>query len=343
MEQLEPHVQLELEETTQTYFQEYVRAQVPGATFELVEVRMTATDILSNRRILSTQLPRSVRESSDRSLVEGIAQLRIHLLLSGFAIDINITDVVELITEAVDTDAFTAELRRSDPFFKTANVSTIPPEIPPDLVQSATDDGGNSQSTATITVSVLVAVSVFTLGAVWAVYRGRKNGCQFLGIQPKALPSFSPGMMGSQQEGSVLGFGGSPDASGHTTPHASNGLLRMLSLSLSRSHDSTSSCSTGNQSNSVNSSAEDGDVGNEQKKERETEEEPEEHPLAGIIPPMVVIDIEDDLEVKSMCSAHSENQSVGSGVPMKHVKASSALMAALSKPSHLHMTLSDIL
>jgi hypothetical protein len=268
--------------------------------------------------------------------------LKLSFTFEGFSIGLTTDEVTDLLVTGIGSDAFTSQLRGSgDPFFLTALASSAS-EVDAMLDSSEVDDDGKKgPSTATVVVSTLVSVSVFTFAIGALIYQNRSGKW----VPQLKLPSLGDARMDQESPrtpsnwttnpaGSLLSF---DDSATQTAANSAGGLLRLMaSLSLSRSKGSTEDDSSTPNSATIQPPPK--VIVSPMSEESTAESVMEEHPLANIIPPMIVIDNIDD-EVVEIASTdwgvvkHIERQVV----PSKRVEASSELLAALND-SRMHRT-----
>jgi hypothetical protein len=226
------------------------------------------------------------------------------------------------LVSGVASDGFTDKIQTSGEFaFAKAEVSQ-PSEDYARYVGIG-DGGEDGPSTATVVVATLISVSAVAFMLVSFVYH-KRSGRWVPKLKLQAQrdaqidldgPSVGPASLLSYAESSTV-----------TATNSQPGLLRLLSLSTSHSQDSTSPDDSDSRSSNEIKMAPNLIVSPMSEDAFE-----EEHPLANIIPPMIVIDnIDDDTENESNHYG-KEKQQRRQMVPSKRVDASSAFLSALNE------------
>lgn len=274
--------------------------------------------------------------------LETVQILKLSFTFEGFSIGLTTDAVTDLLVTGIDSVAFTSELRGSgDAFFVTALASSASEVDARFTSGEVDDDRKKSPSTATVVVSTLVSLSVFTFAIGALIYHNRSGK----GAPQLKLPNLGDDMgldsprttnnWTTNAAGSLLSF---DDSAAPTVANGAAGLLRLMaSLSLSPANKGSTEDDSSSPS-SASSHPSHKVVVSPMSEDSAAESAIEDHPLANIIPPMIVIDNIDDEVVEKASkdrgvAKHIERQVV----PSKRVGASSELLAALND-SRMHRT-----
>ena len=315
-----------LEEESLDFLVEYIQKAEPDIISDIDDVELTfQTELVPERRM--------------RALLE--QSLEVSFTFSGFTIGLPSDKVTDYLISGINSPRFTSEIRSSgDPFFANAQASSAVESDLASFPALVRDDAERSASPATIVVSTLVSVSVLAF-AFGALFYHRRSGKWVPKIKMPVLPNDdmgrqrSPGTprnwASSPPPGSLLSFDESHNPS-VTVNNSGTGLIRLIaSLSLTRSKSSTSPDHSTNSGSHESFQSQDRVV-SPMSEVTEKSVQQEEHPLANIIPPMIVIDnIDDQSDSNSYDSDKQQKSKQKEVVPAKRVGASSAFLAALSE------------
>jgi hypothetical protein len=272
--------------------------------------------------VLKSQALLEKRRLSGRLLSDSTNEVRVKVNLLGFSINLPQFRLMKALQEALDSEGFTTALQNSFPFFRDAVASSEDSYQPTDRA-SETTTTGSKPSAAVLTVSVLISVMFVGFGAsVFYIYR--KNGGDLSHLMPfsrkkEIHPAVgSPDAVSNLEEG--YEFTRSPTSSTNTarTQHQTNTYASRLLRSLSRSPRDSISPGTSAEDTHP-SSSEEGLVPNEAPKKI--------HPLARVVPPMIVID---NIEGDYQSSLHLSRDVENGVVPIKHMEASRGFADALN-------------
>ena len=312
-----------LESMSLDYLIEYVQNTEPDIIFELDDVVLTfQTELIPARRM--------------RSLVE--QSLEVSFTFSGFTIGLNTDQVTKYLISGINSSPFTSMIRSSgDPFFANAQASSAVESDQASFPALVRDEADKGTSPATVVVSTLVSVSIVAFG-FGALFYHRRSGQWVPKIKMPALgddrmarqggPGATINWPSSPPPGSFLSFDDSHNPS-VTVNNSGTGLIRLIaSLSLTRSKSSTSPDRSSNSGSPESYQSQDISPMSEV-----TDKSIQEvHPLANIIPPMIVIDnIDDQIDSNSCSSDKQHNSRQKEVVPSMRVGASSAFIAALNE------------
>lgn len=296
-----------LEATLTDFITEWVHATESDFTFVLDSVELTSQNLVTTQR--------HVRRLTGSTL-------EVSVLFDGFTIGLTGDEVSELIVSGIDSSAFETALQQSNDFFSVAKVSSTS-EVDNEVGAEIEGEEKTGASTATVVVAVLVSVSVFTFVLGACVYHGTSGQW----VPQMKLPRLSNANL-ENNSSPRLSIPGSPPAASllsfdeSRAGEATNGFVRLM-LSLSRSN----SRSTDPDDSESHPSSDDPCLAPiiSPMSEQSEESAPAEHPLANIIPPMIVIEnIDDDAEICAENSTRKNQQ-----VPSKRGEASSDFRTSL--------------
>jgi hypothetical protein len=301
---LDVKTQLPLEEVALDYLVGFVDSHKTRGTFELETVLLKSQEpIVEEQRIL-----RTLQQQPDQLL-----QLRIALSLIGFTIALDAQELTEMLVAGVDSDGFTKELQASSEFFSEAQASSAVREFPQVLEQTNNDSNPASppvSSAIIITVSILCVIGGVAAGfAIFILYKRTRTNQE--GDSPRSNQSGDPSFFSFSRASST------PKAEGQFHFGAILG-------SLSRSQDSQSSIQTEKRRTSPTNVPEEDQVMMDQVTC---------HPLSGVIPPMIVINIDDEERVIS-----PNNNNRPAIFPTRRVVASEDFLQALRTSDPAMMT-----
>ena len=294
-----------LQRAAHEYLESYVTQFGLSRTqrFVVDSVQMKSQETLGTRRLSK----RNVRQLAD---INSLISLRVALQLHGFTVAMSQQSLTSWLVQAIDSNGFTAALQKSHPFYSRAVVASAVDEFPDNEKQTAEGNGGdsNSTSTATAIISILsvITILIVALGA-FSLRHKYKPPCLRSRSEEPELPSFYSGF--GQKVSNMLSFD-----STSTATNFRGSIVRIGSPS-SQSKDSNAVGGTQSIKSLLHNVSEDDTA------------ETEEHPFAGFIPPMIVIDNIDGEHDESINYREAKK---GRGVPVKRVDASSSLAAALN-------------
>jgi hypothetical protein len=316
-----------LEEMSFDFLTEFVRTANPDVIFELDEVEMAfQTEIVP-------ELPQKRRKLS---LSE--QSLSISVVFRGFTIGMTSDYVTQKLVLGIDDPEFTLILRGSGvSYFAIAKASSAT-EVDRSAYVTRIDNGKErGASTATVVVFSLVSVSILMLG-VGSIFYHRRSG-KWVPVpwdpplkQVEGRDLGSPKSWGrSSHPGSPIPFTEAPTA---TTSNVQGGLLGLIaSMSLSRSRSSTSvDASSSDTSGDATVVPTNGPLVSPMS-DGSAKSVPKAHPLARIIPPMIVIEnIDEANDMPNIRGSDQQEEPVGRDMlPSRRVGASTAFLAALSE------------
>ncbi len=304
-----------LELVTQEYLTQYILKMSPITKFALTQVNLLFQEplnITTSPQINETtrNLAPMLRQAQQNGTVQDSINLRVKLNLQGYKIYPILIVLDELLIEGIDSPEYTAELRGSDDFYLNATASSAVQADPgPRSVPAPPDD--NTISPAAISLVLVGFACVGIAGAVWYRKHGRK-----VKTKQRELPmnmGEAPRSSGGSVHPSVFSFDGSPQNSTGV-----GRLVAVLSSNGTRSKDSTSPSSSQETSPTP----------------RKAKAVVEDHPLTGVIPPMLVIDnIERPYPNESMQAIPERPRSTKKKivVPTKRINATDSFIEALNK------------
>ena len=303
---------------------EYVRAEKRSVIFELDKVELTSQSLVETNRQL-----RSLQDQT----------VPVSVLFDGFTVGLSEDEVSELIKSGINSPLFVSTLQKSDDFFSVVMISSASEND--HVIATEKDDDKKGASTATVVISTLLSISICAFGII-ALISHKKSGkwvpqLKLRSLGDKRMDSGSPRLRigeqylsqaGSPQNtlsrpASLLSFDESQGPSSNSGPSVT-GLVRMM-LTLSRSKSNTESdTSSSPTSDKSESNPVIAPIISPMSEETE-ESAPPEHPLASVIPPMIVIDnIESNIEIGAYKISRKNEL-----VPSKRVEASSAFISSL--------------
>lgn len=307
-----------LELVTLDYLTEYILEKSPISKFAL-----TRAELLFQEPLNSTMAPRhnntsrnltpSLRRSLQNATIQDDAMinLQVKMNLQGYKIyPINIV-LTDLLLEGIDSPGYTAELRKSDDFYANATASSAIQAKPR---QVNAPDPPERKKISPLAISIVLAG--IACAAVFGALLYKKHA-RLLKSKQRNLP-MDTGDTPQYSTGSIRPNVFSFDLS----PQSSTGLGRLLAVF---SSEGTGSRDTTSPSSSQETSP------SPQKQKAVVEE----HPLSGIIPPMLVIDnIEKpDSNMSMRVIPESQRSKKKNVVPTKRMHASESFIEALNNNS----------
>lgn len=299
-----------LERATKEYLTEYILKTSPISKFALTSVELLFQEPLNSTISSRTgKMPRSLapaglRQSRQNETIgeDERIHLQVILNLQGFKIYPIKIVLTDLLLEAVDSPEYTAELRQSDSFYANATASSAA-QAKPRVVKEPPPPEDKKVSTVTVIVITTIIASLVIFGAV--LYkkqaRAREKSNRELPVSAET-PQYSTGSL----RANVFSF--------DLSPASSTGLGRLLSVFSGDSRGSTSPSSSQEISPSPR------------------KQKVEEHPLTGIIPPMVVIENieESDPDTSMRILPETTDAKKKVVVPTKRMEASASFIEALN-------------
>jgi hypothetical protein len=305
---LAPESTLLFEEATSQYTTKYVLSKNEKSTFSLNNVELLSQKIIEknggDRRSL-----RSLQES-EKYLVD----LQVYVAFRGFALETSLETVEMLILEGITTFGYMRALRfTNDPALLAVDVAPdVDPKNSPTSERVSTTSKDTGPSPWKVTVTVLASVTMATL-VILCVIRKKSNMVPSKSEEKNGSPDLSPA---------------ASTRSALATNFSYDSIVRFASVALSpRSETPTSfACSSENGSD-LKSSPNTSLVSTVESIE-------EEHPLTGVIPPMIVYDyIERDDGPPIVADQPCPKKKMKDVVPSRHVTATSSFREALQRNS----------
>ena len=300
--------QTPLEEVALDYLTDYVDANYKGEEFTFV---LETVNLKSQERLLPQQRLRALQETTS------MLQLRVVLTLFGFSIGVDSEQLTQLLIGGVDSVGFTQALQASSKFYESAQASSAVRQFPK-AVETVSNDEPQSDSVpaVTITVAALAGVAVLALAVAFLVSRYRKYGSSRelrVDVEDSPVSQASSSNVYSFSNSVSSPYSSVNSPRGTRFYHTGN----MLG-SLSRSRDSN---------DDENSILTEKHIHSPDHKRKLEYDEKKKHPLAGVVPAMMVIDGIDG-EKEEMENDHSGTPIV----PARRFFATSSLKRALTKP-----------
>ena len=322
-----------LEQMTKEYLMAYVADLLePRQQFVIETVELKSQEAFFTRRELRPQMVVRRRRLNDSA--EAL-RLEVSLTVAGYTVAVDVTLLSRLLVEGVDSEGFQSELRKSDPFYSNAEASSAIRQFPTSGENEPTTQQGSrsTSSTTTTVLSILAAILLMCIAVAIYSFRHKYMG-QFLNEDDVGSVDASTNytVIGSRLVG-MFSFDSTSTGihQQHSHDHQSldqtvqndrqfgaevlpqsSGVARSSLIVKSPSH---SSCET---ATSIEMSS--------------SEEESVVHPLAALIPPMLVID-----HIDNQDSPEKERSALprkeGSGVPMKHAEATATFTNAIKNPT----------
>jgi len=323
-----------LESTTMEYLTEYILKTSPISKFALTQVELLFQEKL-NTTMTSSRTGNN--DTSVRSLAPGLRQsrqeqnetvgtlefvtLQVILNLQGYKIYPIRIVLTDLMLEGVDSPEYTARLRRSNSFYANATASLAAQAMPREVAPTPAppEDKKGTRVTATVIIVALACMAVFGAVMYRKHARARERSKRELPVCAETPSQYSTGSL----RANVFSF--------DLSPASSTGLGRLWAVFSSDSGGGTSPSSSQESPSSPRKA------------------EVEEHPLTGIIPPMLVIDnIEETGPNASMRVLPEPNDSKRNiVVPTKRMEASASFIEALNNSQageqNSSSTLSDMM
>jgi hypothetical protein len=290
---LAPNAVATLESVSVEYMTNFIRAQEEESQFFLYEVELLSQNLLGRRRLRA--LP-SRRLASAVNLVVTVA-------FRGYAIDMHSQVAEEYLVKGIDSTGYERSLQRSgDLELLEAQISS---QVDPDSINRATPSEDNAGGKGVVAASVVIAaLAVFAASAFFFHVRKRR----LTNVQKQVNPID----LGSDD---VI----SPPASVRSALSRVLSLEGILSMVSSPRSQDSSTVAGGSSGMSEREQP--------QQSPSSEEETEEEHPLTGIIPPMIVFD-----NIDEMIPAEGDQRTKLRGksvVPSKHMDATPDFVAQL--------------
>ena len=343
----------DLNTISQEYLSEFVRNKEQTVQFFLENVELLSQTILSRRVRNSVEQEIAQYDDERRNLAEQHVNLWVSVAFRGFAINLSLAKTTEHLVSGIDSLGYSAAIRNSgngyleEAYAFSAQERTENSSRP--LIEDGNDDGNSVSAVLIVFVVVFVCIGLIASGAFF-YHKRSVNGLPCRAFQKQKVVERD---VHSPESANVASPFGSMFSFDDTATAATNGLMRFIG-SFSRSRESTSSPSSTAQKSTSNDEDDDFFIGDEetgmaqtpqtegQGQADEEEEEEEEHPLAGLIPPMIVydhIDTEEEDDEGTGEDAESMPKTKTWGptvVPSRRVEANENLVLALgnrSRPS----------
>lgn len=341
----------DLNEVTRDYLSEFMRIHAKDPQFFVDNV-----ELLSQEKI--SRLPSRSQNNNNRNLAEDSADrpaksvnLWITVAVRGFSFSLPLKQTTRGLLAAIDSLDYSSAIQNSGNYYLEDAYAYSAAAREQDgfgyAPENAEDSSSSLRAAIVVVIVVLVCLTAFCASAYVIHRRWRPLPC----CRPRTrkIPERDLQSPESQNVASVVGSMFSFD---DTATAGTNGLMRYIG-SFSRSKESTSPGSSVQHSMSQDGMVEDlvdeelglltpqapQEEGVEEEESGVEEEEP--HPLAGIIPPMIVYDnieeIEEEDEKKE--EPKTKRPRCPSLVPSRRVEATSSFRGALGKrqrPSGAH-------
>jgi hypothetical protein len=306
----------------------FVESETSDVIFDLDDVVLTAQSPVD-------QAARFRRLQSNDAV-------EVSVVFKGFALYLDHSEVSDLLVSAIEDETFTTALQSSTVFYSTAIISSASEAEYAGRIGTE-GKGRKGASSATIAVSTLISGSIIFFAVGSFIYHSRSGKwvpwATLPGLRDAGGPddniclSLSNGRssvgLGSPRN-SVLSFDASSPTQGHAVPGARTLVRLIASMSLSRSKSSTEDDnSESGHFRPANSGSPDPAPPLISPMSDETDISFQEHPLASIIPPMIVIDHIDE----EYANNDSETIRKKQQVPSRRVEASSDFISALRSSS----------
>lgn len=312
-----------LEETTREYLTQFILERSPISKFALTQVDLLFQEPLnstvsarieghSNRRLGSTRGNRFLQNvtDGDATFGEGFIHLHVILNLQGFKIYPIKIVLTDLMLAGIDSPEYTARLRQADIFYANATASSASQAEPRNVTAPTPEPESKMSSPVGLIVIATIVACLVVFGVAFYVKRAKiRGGCK------ESLPvdGENPQQSNRSIRGNIFSFDLSPASS----TGVGGRLVAMLSGDAS--------------GESTNPSSDDEEASPVQSSEKSTSEE---HPLTGVIPPMLVIDNIESPDRES--SGRSIPSVIGTKrtkavVPTRRMEASAKFIEALNK------------
>lgn len=305
-----------LEETTRDYLTDYILEKSPITKFSLTQVNLLFQEPLnstvsarmndmSQRRLGTPGLRRSLQNETLVS-AEDYIHLQVRLNLQGFKIYPIKIVLTDLLLAGIDSPGYTAQLRLSDSFYSNATASSAAQATPRVVEPEPPSEEKNSSPAMVGIITVLVVVMVIVAAVLYKKH-ARLRKCKRELPREGEIPQESTGSL----RGNIFSFDLSPASS----TGVAGRLLAVFSSDGSR--NSTSPSSTEESAPSAQSKS-----------------TTDDHPLTGVIPPMLVIDnIEQPSDYEDSMRSIPEvinTKKTKAVVPTKRMEASASFIEALN-------------
>jgi len=301
-----------LETTTQEYLTEYVLKTSPVSQFALTRVELLFQEPLNSTIISSSAgnatrklAPRLRRNDNETVAVENNIDLQVKVNLQGFKVYPILIVVTDLMLQGIDSPDYTTELRLSNIFFANATVTLATEATPVPAPPAKERSNVSTVSVAVITV-IICSVAIFGGALLYKKRtRVRKAIIRELPVANQDTPQHST----EPVRANVFSF--------DLSPASSTGFGRLLAVFSNGSREATSPSSSQQATTATTPQ----------------KSKVEEHPLTGIIPPMLVIDnIEDSDGNTSTMKDIPETPGTQKQVivPTRRMEASSSFVEALN-------------
>lgn len=342
----------DLNEVTRDYLTEFMRIYAKDAQFFVDNVELLSQEKLS-------RLPSRSQKNNNRNLAEESGDrsaksvnLWITVAVRGFSFSLPLKETTRGLLAGIDSLDYSSAIQNSGNYYLEDAYAYSAAAKAQDGFGYAVDDAEDSSSSLraaiVVVIVVMVCLTVFCASVYVIHRRWRPLPC----CRPRTRKVMERDMQSPESQ-NVASAVGSMFSFDDTATAGTNGLMRYIG-SFSRSKASTSPGSS--VQHSMSQDGMEGDLQDEElglltpqaphdegEEEQETgaEEEEEPHPLAGIIPPMIVYDnieeIEEDDEKKE--EPKTKQPRCPSVVPSRRVEATSSFRGALGKrqrPSGAH-------
>jgi len=288
---LNPGAVATLESVSEEYLANVVSQSMPESVFFLYDV-----ELLSQK-----EEKRSVRHRTRRAL-QSTVTLFTTVAFRGFGVDVLEADIEALLRTGINSDGYTKSLQRSgDGALVDVVVSSNIREDDITAIQKPVEESGSGRR-AGVTASIVLSTLFVTAVAAYFV-QSRVRARPSIGKKPPVAHEHSsdvvsPALSVRSSLVNALSF---------------DTIMRMVSSPRSNDSDSSTEQSSIEKSNPEESN---GEPLNEKPHDERDEEKDEPHPLASIVPPMIVID---NIEGRS---SDTERPNVKNIVPGRRVEAS---------------------
>ena len=337
----------DLNELTESFLEDYLKHKKPALKFFIDHVELKSQATIEYEE-----------EEADKNSPAEFVDLWVDVAVRGFTFNITEHETKEKLLGAIDSRGYSNEIKNSgNPYFLQAYAFSAAEKAEQGVVPTAEDvddDEGTALAAIVVMVVIFIGIAAFAIGA-YLYHKRSPNGlpcCRWFRRRPKVMEEERD--LQSPESVNVLSNVGSMFSFDDTATAGTNGLMRFIG-SFSRGDDSTSPSTGGSVGPSPSHDENNGilpydeelgvTIGNSDRleeqsgsEEEEEEEEEEPHPLAGVIPPMVVydnIDEDENAEVDDfrMCDRRQRNHPRDRApgvVPSRRVEASSVFIASIS-------------
>lgn len=310
-----------LENMMLQYLTEYTLKNSPITNFALTSVELLSQEPLNStmsprinntsRNLAAPVLRRTVENTENTTVAtQDSINLQVKMNLQGFRIYSILIVLTDLFLAGIDSPEFTAELRKSNIFYANATASSAAQAKPSQADVSAPPERSKLSTAAIVIVLVVIACV-----AVFGIFFYRKHSHILRSMSKKRELPMNTGEMPQNPTGS-----GQPNAfSFDLSPQSSTGFGRLLAVFGSENTVSRDSTSTSSSSETAPSPQKPKSI-------------VEEHPLTGIIPPMLVIGNIDKPDSNASMRAIPETQRSRRKivVPSRRMDASKSFIEALN-------------